>query len=91
MSGPPGAVLGLDLGDVRIGVALSDPDRTVAVPIGTVQVARPPGELRAIADLVAEHDATAVVVGRVPRPAGRAGSIGMDAARRFAARCSGGG
>lgn len=66
MSGPPGAVLGLDLGDVRIGVALSDPDRTVAVPIGTVQVGRPPGELRAIADLVAEHDATAVVVG-LPR------------------------
>jgi putative pre-16S rRNA nuclease len=58
-----GAVLGLDLGDVRIGVALSDPDRRVAVPIGTVHVGRPPGELKSIAALVAEHGVTLVVVG----------------------------
>ena len=29
-------VLGLDLGDARIGVAISDPDRRLAVPVGTV-------------------------------------------------------
>jgi putative holliday junction resolvase len=56
-------VLGLDLGDARIGVAISDPDRRLAVPVGTVQVGRPPGELRAIADLVTERGATLVVVG----------------------------
>ena len=55
MTGAPGPVLGLDLGDVRIGVALSDPDRRLAVPVGTVHVGRPPGELRAIADLVLEN------------------------------------
>jgi putative Holliday junction resolvase len=60
---PVGRVLGLDLGDVRIGVAISDPDRRVAVAIGTVHVGRPPGELRAIADLVRQHDATTVVLG----------------------------
>ena len=58
-----GRVLGLDLGDVRIGVAISDPDRRVAVSIGTVHVGRPPGELLAIAQLVREHDATAIVIG----------------------------
>jgi putative holliday junction resolvase len=58
-----GRVLGLDLGDVRIGVAISDPERRLAVPIGTVQVGRPPGELRAVADLVREHDVTLVVIG----------------------------
>ena len=58
-----GRVLGLDPGDVRIGVAISDPDRRLAVPFGTVQVGRPPGELRAIADLVASNDVTLVVVG----------------------------
>jgi putative Holliday junction resolvase len=63
MAAPPGRVLGLDLGDVRIGVAISDPDRRLAVPLGTVHVGRPPGELRAIADLVAEHDVGLVVVG----------------------------
>jgi len=58
-----GRVLGLDLGEVRIGVAISDPDRRLAVPIGTVQVGRPPGEMRAIADLVREHEVTLVVIG----------------------------
>lgn len=62
-SRPPGRVLGLDLGGVRIGVALSDPDRRVAVPLGTVHVGRPPGELRAIATLAAEHQVTLVVLG----------------------------
>jgi len=58
-----GRVLGLDLGDARIGVAISDPDRRVAVPLGTVHVGRPPGELLAIAELVREHGATLIVVG----------------------------
>lgn len=58
-----GRVLALDLGDVRIGVAISDPDRRVALPLGTVHVGRPPGELTAIAALVDEHEATLVVVG----------------------------
>jgi putative Holliday junction resolvase len=59
----PGRVLGLDLGDARIGVSISDPDRRLALPLGTVQVGRPPGELRAIADLVREHGVVRVVVG----------------------------
>jgi putative Holliday junction resolvase len=59
----PGRVLGLDLGDVRIGVAISDPGRRLALPLGTVQVGRPPGEMRAIADLVREHDVSLVVIG----------------------------
>ncbi|MGZ8571495.1 MAG: Holliday junction resolvase RuvX [Actinomycetota bacterium] len=58
-----GRVLGLDLGDARIGVAISDPDRRVAVPTGTIHVGRPPGELKAIAALVTEQGVTLVVVG----------------------------
>ena len=68
-----GRVLGLDVGDVRIGVAISDPDRRVAVPLGTVQVGRPPGEMRAVADLVREHDVTLVVIGE---------PISLDGVRR---------
>lgn len=59
----PGRLLGLDLGDARIGVAMSDPERRQAVPLGTVHVGQPPGELRAIAALVSEHDARGVVIG----------------------------
>ncbi len=57
-----GRVLGLDLGQSRIGVAVSDPDRRVAVPIGTVRTGAP-GDVRAIAALVEEHGVTAIVVG----------------------------
>jgi putative Holliday junction resolvase len=60
---PRGPVLGLDLGDARIGVATSDPERRVAVPLGTVHVGQPPGELLAVAALVGERGATLVVVG----------------------------
>lgn len=60
---PAGPVLGLDLGEARIGVAVSDPDRRLAVPIGTVKTGAPPGELVAIAGLAREHRVTVVVVG----------------------------
>ena len=58
----PGRVLGLDLGDAHIGVAISDDGRRVAVPLGTVP-AGAPQDLKAIAKLIAENDVTAVVVG----------------------------
>jgi putative Holliday junction resolvase len=80
-SGPLGPVLGLDLGEARIGVALSDPDRRVAIPLGTVKTGSPPGELRAIADIAAEHGVTAVVVGL---PVSMSGDRG-DRAQRAAA------
>lgn len=74
MPDPPehGRALGLDLGDVRIGVAISDPDRRVAVPLGTVR-AGAPQDLKAISALVRDHDVTVVVVGHPLSMSGRAG------------------
>lgn len=69
----PGRILGLDLGDVRIGVAVSDPNRRVAVPLGTVHTGAP-GDLKAIAKLVAELDVGLVVVGDPLRMSGEAGT-----------------
>ena len=62
--GPPGEgpVLGLDLGDARIGVAVSDDRRRLAVPVGTIRTGAPQ-DLKAVAGLVGEHHATAIVVG----------------------------
>ena len=68
-----GRVLGLDLGDVRIGVAISDPDRRLAVPLGTLRTGAP-RDLRAIAELVREHDITLVIVGHPLRLSGEAGT-----------------
>jgi putative holliday junction resolvase len=69
---PPGRVLGLDLGDVRIGVAISDPERRLAVPLGTV-LAGAPQDLKAIAKLVRDHEIAAVVVGHPLSMSGRSG------------------
>ena len=59
---PAGRVLALDLGDVRIGVAISDPDRRLAVPLGDVRTGAP-GDLKAIRSLVQENDVSLVVIG----------------------------
>ncbi|MEO8292314.1 MAG: Holliday junction resolvase RuvX [Actinomycetota bacterium] len=71
-----GRVLGLDLGDARIGVAISDPERRLAMPMGTVLVGQPPGELKAIAALVAEHEVSRVVLGH---PRSMSGALGPSA------------
>ncbi|SRR5581483_791765 len=73
-----GRVLGLDLGDIRIGVAISDPERRLAVPLGTVRTGAP-ADLRAIAALVREHGATLVVVGHPLRLSGEAGGRARQA------------
>lgn len=76
----PGRVLGLDLGDARIGVAISDDRRRVAVPLGSVRTG-PPSDLRAIADLVVGHEVTLVVVGHPIRLSGEAGDRARHAER----------
>jgi putative Holliday junction resolvase len=70
-------VLGLDLGDARIGVAISDDDRRMAVPLGTIHTGAP-ADLKAVAKLVDEHSATAVVVGL---PLSMSGARGSAAAK----------
>jgi putative holliday junction resolvase len=74
----PGRVLGLDLGEARIGVAVSDPERRMAVAVGTVAVGRPPGELQALTAIVAEERAVLVVVGY---PLMLDGTVGAAAAK----------
>lgn len=58
-----GRALGLDLGSRRIGVAISDTDRTVATPIEVIDARDRPRARREIADLVTEWEADVVVVG----------------------------
>jgi putative Holliday junction resolvase len=76
---PEGRVIGLDLGDARIGVAISDPARRLALPVGTVHVGQPPGELKAVAAMVAANDATLVVVGHPISMAGARGGRAIQA------------
>lgn len=86
MTGRPvkrGRRLGIDVGAVRVGVALSDPDGLLATPLRTV--ARDAGsgtDVATIAALVAEHEAVEVVVGLPRTLAGREGAAAR-AVREF--------
>jgi putative Holliday junction resolvase len=71
-------VIGLDLGDARIGVAVSDDDRRMAVPLGTIHTGAP-ADLKAVAALVEEHAATLVVVGLPLSMSGESGPAALKA------------
>ena len=64
MTSRRGRRLGIDWGDARIGVAVSDPDGLVAVPLDFVRGGE--GEFDRIADLVAEYEPLELVIG-LPR------------------------
>jgi putative Holliday junction resolvase len=74
--------LGLDLGQSRIGVAISDDKRRLAVPLGTVRTGAP-GDVKAIAGIVMENGVTEIVVGLPLSLSGKRGEA-ADHARKFA-------
>lgn len=74
-----GRRLGIDVGTVRIGVAVSDPDGILATPVETVRRDRGDGHLRRLASLVGELDVVEIVVGLPRTLADRAGASANDA------------
>ncbi|MFN8077506.1 MAG: Holliday junction resolvase RuvX [Kineosporiaceae bacterium] len=85
---PPGRGrrLGVDVGSVRVGVALCDPDCLLATPLETVARDERNGtDLHRLGALVAEHDAVEVVVG-LPRSLSGAEGAAAALARGFAVR-----
>ncbi|MGD2177510.1 MAG: Holliday junction resolvase RuvX [Anaerolineae bacterium] len=71
-------LLALDVGERRIGVAVSDPTGTIARPLRALERASKSDDFSAIAALVGEYDAEAVVVGQ---PLSLDGSVGPQARR----------
>ncbi|HWR71440.1 MAG TPA: Holliday junction resolvase RuvX [Dehalococcoidia bacterium] len=71
-----GRTLGLDVGDRWIGVALSDPLGILASPLTRIERTDDEAAVKAIADLVAKHEAKAVVAGL---PYTMSGSLGPQA------------
>lgn len=80
-----GRLVSIDLGEVRIGIAQSDPNQVVASPAETLHVPRDRDAptLGALVDAVARHEAAGIVVGYPRRLDGREGS-GAARARRVA-------
>ena len=80
---PDMAVLGIDLGSRRIGLAISDPDGRVALPAGTLESRGRAADLAAIRRIATERGVHRVVVGLPLHMNGRAGPE-AQAARAFA-------
>jgi putative Holliday junction resolvase len=86
----PGArLVGLDLGEKTIGIALSDTQLTVASPVMTCRRTRFMEDFAALVALMAEHGAGGLVVGLPLNMNGTEGPSAQSArafARNFAAR-----
>ncbi len=65
--------LGLDVGDQRIGVAVSDPQGMLAVPVGVIQRVGGPADLEAIVEHARSRQAEVIVVGMPFSLSGRRG------------------
>lgn len=74
-----GRRLGIDVGTVRIGVALCDPDGILATPLETVRRDKTDKHLGRLMALAGEHDVVEVIVGLPRTLADRAGSSAHDA------------
>ena len=58
MSSP---LIAIDIGTVRIGIA--DPDTNIAMPLTTIHIRHSDDPYREIADIIAQHGSTRIVVG----------------------------
>ena len=83
-----GRILGLDVGEARIGIAISAPEGRLAVPLRILECRGDAADARAIADLARAEGAEALVVGH---PLSLDGSVGPQARRveAFARRLAG--
>ena len=78
-SRPSGRVLGVDVGTVRVGLAMSDPTGTIASPLETLRRAKDGSDLDRLAALVVEHEVAEVVVGEPRHLSGASGTSAHDA------------
>jgi putative Holliday junction resolvase len=87
-----GVRIGIDVGSVRVGVAASDPDGVLAVPVRTLRRdRRTDRDMNEIAAIAAERGAVEVVVGLPRSLSGRDGTAATgarDYAERLARRVS---
>jgi putative Holliday junction resolvase len=79
VSSEEGRFLALDLGESRVGVALSDPLGITAQPAGHLDRKGKPKIVESVRELVAEHGVTRIVVGLPLRLSGEAGPEAADA------------
>ncbi len=73
--------LGLDFGERRIGIAISDEDETMAIPLRTIERSTDRAAVAQIAALAMEREVAGLVLGE-PRTSGELGDAALRV-RRF--------
>lgn len=76
-----GRIIGLDVGEARTGVALSDPLGIIALPFDTIRVQSHDQDAQAVKTIVEEQEAVRVVVGV---PLNKEGNVGPQAEKVLA-------
>jgi putative Holliday junction resolvase len=79
------AILGVDYGRVRIGLAIADAETRVAQPLSTLERVNRNEDMRRLRELVREHGVKQIVVGLPLRMDGTRGEMAEEA-ERFAQR-----
>lgn len=74
-----GRLLGVDYGTVRVGLAISDPDRLIASPLTTLQRKSETADRAFIQKLVGEERVVEIVVGLPVHLSGREGVKAVEA------------
>ena len=87
MSAGAARVLALDLGEVTIGLALSDPLRITAQPLEALRRVGPKKDLQRLAQLIEEREVGTIVVGLPLLLSGKDGDAARGA-REFADKLS---
>ena len=77
-----GRIAAVDYGTVRVGVAVSDPERRIASPLASLSRGTPQSDARWFADLVAREEIVGFVVG-LPVGSGGGETQKSREARRF--------
>ena len=81
---PRGRRLGVDVGKVRVGVAISDPDGILATPLVTLSrdlgtaADSGPADIAGLVRLAGEHEVVQIVVGLPVRLNGTEGTAAID-------------
>lgn len=78
-----GRVMALDIGDKRIGIALSDPMKIIASPFDTLKRVEIKGDINKIVKMIEENDVETVVCG-LPKKLDNTDSLQTVKAREFA-------
>jgi putative Holliday junction resolvase len=74
-------MLGLDLGEARIGVAVSDPSGTLCTPLQAIRRTQDGSDIRQVAALAVKETAARIVVGLPVTMEGRRGTQAQAALR----------